>query len=120
SQDGHIISLSRVPKTGGFMIKYWRTPLLLGFLFCVWTSATVTRSQAAHRSTSPKRSAGQTRIYYIAADEVTWDYAPGGINRVMGRPFAEEESIWVASGPHQIGKVLKKALYHEYTDATFA
>src|SRR5215472_11157844 len=65
-------------------------------------------------------STGQTRAYYIAADEVTWDYAPGGINLVSGQPFGEPESLWVASGPHQIGKVLKKALYREYTDATFA
>ena len=64
-------------------------------------------------------AAGKTRTYYIAADEVTWDYAPGGINQITGRPFAEAESFWVASGPHQIGKIVKKAQYREYTDATF-
>ena len=29
------------------------------------------------------------------------------------------EAQWVARGPHKIGKELKKALYREYTDATF-
>jgi FtsP/CotA-like multicopper oxidase with cupredoxin domain len=71
-------------------------------------------------STSTGGSTGQTRIYYIAAEEVTWDYAPGGVNQITGQPFGNAESPWVASGPHRIGKVLKKALYREYTDATFA
>src|SRR5215472_15490789 len=68
----------------------------------------------------PGTSTGQSRTYYIAADEVTWDYAPGGINQITGKPFGDAESFWVANGPRQIGKVAKKALYREYTDATFA
>jgi hypothetical protein len=28
-----------------------------------------------------------TRTYYIAADEVEWDYAPGGSNPITGMPF---------------------------------
>ena len=64
-------------------------------------------------------SSGKVRTYYVAADEVTWDYAPGNINRITGQPFGDAESFWVASGPHQVGKVVKKALYREYTDATF-
>ena len=69
---------------------------------------------------SPGDTTGRTRTYYIAADEVTWDYAPGGINQITGKPFGDAESFWVASGPRQIGKVVKKALYREYSDATFA
>jgi FtsP/CotA-like multicopper oxidase with cupredoxin domain len=71
-------------------------------------------------SSSPAGSVGETRTYYIAADEVTWDNAPAGMNRITGKPFGEAESFWVASGPHQIGKVVKKAQYREYTDATFS
>ena len=33
------------------------------------------------------QSSGKTRTYYIAADEVDWDYAPGGINKMMGMNF---------------------------------
>ncbi len=65
------------------------------------------------------RTAGKTRTYYVAADEVTWDYGPGGTNRITGQPFGKAESEWMASGPHRVGKVYKKALYREYTDATF-
>ena len=75
---------------------------------------------ASAQSTSPGGSTGRTRTYYIAANEVTWDYAPGGVNQITGQPFGNAESLWVASGPQRIGKVLKKALYREYTDATFA
>jgi hephaestin len=62
---------------------------------------------------------GQVRTYYISADEVTWDYAPGGVNQITGQPFGDAESFCVASGPHQVGKTVKKALYREYTNATF-
>jgi len=70
-------------------------------------------------SSSPSNSYGQTRTYYIAADEVIWDYAPSGVNQITGKPFGEAESFWVASGPRQIGKVVIKAQYREYTDAMF-
>ena len=60
-----------------------------------------------------------THTYYIAADEVTWDFAPLNRNAASGKPFGAEEAPWVARGPHRIGKELKKALYREYTDATF-
>lgn len=36
---------------------------------------------------------GQTRTYYVAADEVPWDYAPSGMNRITGQPFGPEENI---------------------------
>src|SRR5829696_9830761 len=60
-----------------------------------------------------------TRTYYIAADEVAWDYAPSGINEISGEPFGEQENVFVERGPDRIGKVYLKALYREYTDATF-
>ena len=60
-----------------------------------------------------------TRTYYVAADELAWDYAPSGSDMIMGEPFNEHANLYVASGPDRIGKVYKKALYREYTDATF-
>jgi hypothetical protein len=50
-----------------------------------------------------------TRRYYIAAEDVTWDYAPSGRDLMHGRaiplPFAK--TVW------------QKSRYIEYTDATF-
>jgi FtsP/CotA-like multicopper oxidase with cupredoxin domain len=62
----------------------------------------------------------ETRTYYVAADEVAWDYAPSGINQITGEPFGEEENVFVAGGRDRIGKVYLKALYREYTDSSFA
>src|SRR5437867_2106476 len=68
---------------------------------------------------TPVAAAGATHTYYIAADELTSDYAPMNRNVASGKPFGAEEAPWVARGPHKIGKEFKKALYREYTDATF-
>jgi len=69
--------------------------------------------------TSSTSVPGTTHTYYIAADEVVWDYAPSDSNLTAGRPFGEDERLWVESGPHSIGKVYQKALYREYTDESF-
>jgi hephaestin len=62
----------------------------------------------------------KVRMYYIAADEVNWDYAPGGVNKMMGMKFEGYSKVFVERGPHRIGSIYRKALYHEYTDETFA
>jgi FtsP/CotA-like multicopper oxidase with cupredoxin domain len=74
---------------------------------------------ASHSQDAPTPPQGKTHTYYIAADEVVWDYAPSGRNQIAGRPFGTEESFWIERGPHRVGKVYKKALYREYTDSTF-
>lgn len=61
----------------------------------------------------------QTHTYYIAIDEVNWDYAPSGINQISGEPFGAAENIFVQQTTNRIGKVYIKALYREYTDNTF-
>ena len=40
----------------------------------------------------PKSSGGRTRTYYVAADEVNWNYAPAGRDEAMGMPF---DDIWL-------------------------
>lgn len=61
----------------------------------------------------------RVRVYFIAADEVLWDYGPSGLNDAMGRPFDELEKAYMTSDAHRIGRVYKKAVYREYTDAKF-
>jgi FtsP/CotA-like multicopper oxidase with cupredoxin domain len=65
-------------------------------------------------------SAGKTRTYYVAADEVNWDYAPSGRDEAMGMDFDDIAKGFTESGPHHIGRVYKKAIYREYTDASFS
>lgn len=65
------------------------------------------------------QSGGVTRTYYIAADNVIWDYAPSGKNEITGQPFNAFEVYFAAASDYRLGRKLKKALYFEYTDATF-
>ena len=62
---------------------------------------------------------GQTRTYYITADEVKWDFAPTGINQMTGKPFDDTANVYMENGKDRIGKVSFKAIYREYTDGTF-
>jgi len=82
----------------------------------VLLSAVATASFLLIRDSVP---ASSTRIYYIAADEVEWDYAPSGMNQVSGQPFGELENTWVGRSAERVGRVYRKALYFEYTDSTF-
>jgi manganese oxidase len=75
-------------------------------------SATDHDRAPAHQQDKP----GVIRIYYIAADEVNWDYTPRGRN-LAGLPHietAEDETGGVVAH-----RVYHKAIYREYTDETF-
>jgi hypothetical protein len=63
----------------------------------------------------------QTREYFIAAEEVVWDYAPFGGEMCGGSlvNFTDNAKTFVEAGPDRIGRKYVKALYVEYTDATF-
>jgi len=69
---------------------------------------------------APPEPKGTTRTYYVAADEVQWDYTPSGRDEAMGMDFDEIGKAFTESGPHRIGHIYKKAVYHEYADATFS
>src|SRR5437868_14123014 len=72
-------------------------------------------ANAAHH-----RDAGHVRQYYIAADELDWDYMPSGRDAMMpGMPPRGYARFYAQRGPHLIGKLYRKAVYREYTDATF-
>jgi Multicopper oxidase len=78
---------------------------------------------SSHAQTSTKENVpavGQTRTYFVAADEIIWDYAPSGRDQAMGHPFDEIEKLYTEAGPHRLGRVYKKAVYREYTDASFS
>ena len=64
-------------------------------------------------------TATETVTYYVAADEVEWNYAPSGKNVVTNKPFGETENVFVKPGGGFVGATYKKALYREYTDDTF-
>lgn len=64
------------------------------------------------------KAAGTTRTYYIAADEIAWDYAPAQMDHAMGHADGRAK-IYLERGEDRIGKVYLKAVYREYTNADF-
>lgn len=91
--------------------KGWIVPCV--GLMLVFAVATLMARQRAESSNA------RTHTYYIAADEVEWDYAPTGINGMTGKPFEGSANVYVKRGPDRIGHVYRKAIYREYTDETF-
>jgi FtsP/CotA-like multicopper oxidase with cupredoxin domain len=68
---------------------------------------------------APGSASAAVHTYYVAADEVEWNYTPLGIDRMMGMPFMGLAKLFAEHGPHRIGSTYRKAVYREYTDATF-
>jgi FtsP/CotA-like multicopper oxidase with cupredoxin domain len=62
---------------------------------------------------------GQVRTYYIAADEVDWNYAPAETDHMAGKSYDDHARIFVENDAGHIGKVYRKAVYREYTDGSF-
>lgn len=62
---------------------------------------------------------GRVRVYYIAADELAWNYVPAATDVISGRGFEGIQMLWTARSATQIGTTYGKALYREYTDSTF-
>lgn len=61
---------------------------------------------------------GNVRRYYVAAEEVEWDYAPSGWDNWLGVPL-EISPRANMSGANTYGTKWLKALYRGYTDETF-
>merc|ERR1712012_409640 len=77
--------------------------------------------------TSPTPTPGVTvtgtiREMFIAAQEVDWDYAPVRRSVITGEDLNDPRSkanIFFRDDEDFIGSVYKKAVYREYTDASF-
>jgi hypothetical protein len=69
---------------------------------------------------APAAAGAVERTYFIAADEVVWDFAPSDPNNpITGEPFTREESVFLRHAKDRIGRKYLKAVYREYTDASF-
>ena len=65
------------------------------------------------RTVSPR-----TRTYYIAADPVDWNYVPGALDEIEGRPYVDS-AFFANAKPRPVSTVYHKVLYREYTDSGF-
>ncbi|CAN9501344.1 unnamed protein product [Ophioblennius macclurei] len=62
------------------------------------------------------------RVYFVGIREESWNYAPSGKNLLNGKAIEDDEyaSQFLKKGPRFIGSVYKKAVYRQYTDATYS
>jgi len=88
-------------------------------LFLVVTIAVTMGARSPAEGVAPTAVPAQTRVYYIAADQVLWNYAPDGKNDITGAAFDDAAKTFVAAGPDRIGSEYHKSLYREYTDSSF-
>jgi len=63
--------------------------------------------------------AGQTRIYYIAADEVDWDFAPTHTDLIHGEKYQLQNDPASKGELDPNATLYHKACFREYTDETF-
>ncbi len=76
----------------------------------------ITSAPSAPQAGRDANKPGVVRTYYIAADEVDWDYTPHGRN-LAGLPHIEASDD--ESAPIKGHRVYHKAIYREYTGADF-
>ncbi len=94
-------------------MKTWFT---LGLLLGAF--APVLPVRAADAPATP--GAGRTRIYFIAADDTNWNYAPAGNVLAGSMPGGEADAnVWLKRGLNGDPPVFRKAVFREYTDGTF-
>jgi len=62
----------------------------------------------------------KVRTYYVAADEVDWEFAPARVNQINGEKYHFEDDAASKGTLDPNSTAYKKALFREYTDGTFA
>jgi FtsP/CotA-like multicopper oxidase with cupredoxin domain len=92
-------------------IRFRVTTVISIFLLSIGAGALAQGTKPAKGQTKGQQGRGQVREYYIAAEQVEWDYAPSGLELMHG---AEVPYPW---GLH---RRVTKTRYTEFTDATFA
>jgi manganese oxidase len=90
--------------------------VVLGFRPSVAQSSQHSAGSSALATAPTVARNGVAREYFIAADEVDWDYTPSGRNRA-GLPHLESGEDETGAGLKH--RVYHKAIYREYTDASF-
>uniref|UniRef100_A0A671T781 ferroxidase n=1 Tax=Sinocyclocheilus anshuiensis TaxID=1608454 RepID=A0A671T781_9TELE len=72
-------------------------------------------TEPKRRLTIQQKQESQEWTYYIAAEEMIWDYAPNMPENMDG----DFRSKYLKQGPQRIGKKYKKAVFTQYKDGTF-
>jgi FtsP/CotA-like multicopper oxidase with cupredoxin domain len=92
-----------------------RPPLRVVAASVPWVLGTMLLAACAATSSGP---GPVTRTYYIAADEVPWDYVPGSVDQITGLAYTDTAYFKVGK-PRPVTTTYLKTLYREYTDSSF-
>lgn len=63
--------------------------------------------------------ASETRVYYIAADELAWDFAPSHTDKIHGEPYHLQDEPASRGELDPNATSYRKVCFREYTDDTF-
>lgn len=70
----------------------------------------------------PTVSGSKKRTYFIAANEIEWNYGPSNVNQMDGESLTapgSDSAVFFEQNDQRIGGTYLKAIYEEYTDPTF-
>ena len=90
-----------------------RSIVLFAFVVILFSATNVLSEPAA------KTPPGKTRTYYIAAEEIDWNYIPDGKDMMMKAAWDKYQRVFTTPAINQIGCTYHKAVFREYTDDTF-
>ncbi|XP_061636221.1 ceruloplasmin [Phyllopteryx taeniolatus] len=98
------MSLRHTVKSQKYSVQMLQSVLVL-FLLCY----------------TPVCISGMRREYFLRIEEVNWNYAPSGMNLIQNNTIQEDEeaAVFLKKGPQRIGAIYKKAVYKQYSDATY-
>ncbi|XP_054138253.1 ceruloplasmin [Melozone crissalis] len=73
------------------------------------------------KSTPGHSKSTKIRQYFLAAEEIIWNYGPSAVNHFTGQELIvdSESHIFFEQSETRIGGSYKKAIYKEYTDGSF-
>ncbi|XP_072028297.1 hephaestin-like protein [Amphiura filiformis] len=115
---GNSVTVPMTPQRSGT----WPIECMTGAHFVEGMRALYSVISSCAKEAEEDVSITDDRTYYIAAEEIYWDYASVKIDPITNQSLLDPNSpgnIFVKQEGPFIGSVYKKALYREYTDATF-
>ncbi|GFN78603.1 hephaestin-like protein 1 [Plakobranchus ocellatus] len=112
------VAAEMIPREVG----YWHVTDMVGTNEQDGVSAFLFTKKCAGVTAPTDTLTGTTRDYILSADEITWDYGPGGKDRLTGLPLTTNGShskIQFEKSDTRIGGIYTKAVFRQYTDLTF-
>jgi FtsP/CotA-like multicopper oxidase with cupredoxin domain len=115
--------MARFPRTAP-MARFRRTAATSGTRLYAFAAAVLLLAVGvgALRTLQAPDSTGVTRVYYIGADAVLWNYTPTGTDEITGTPLMSSNATvqeYTARNATYLGTSFEKCVYQQFEDASF-